>query len=620
MKQVLATVFVVLLAMSAQAQDEQRWWGYYDGEERLAEFGTGSTEDYHCAMFVPGNKGVAVGKKIVGVRVTVQGVADVRSLKLWLSRSLPQSGSGELWTKEAEVMESKATAGWGIAEEMVSQPYTLSSAGVYVGYSLQSDDPFPVLTTQSVTTQANGFFLKTSATYPSWVDMSTYRYGNVAIELLLEGSFLDYAASVKAFPETVLLCGSEAELPVTITNEGNNSVSSIDYTVTDEDGTTEGHLDLPSPIEGVKSAATVVLPFAVPSVARASQKSVTITRVNGQPNAAASKSATGTIVAIAESARRTTVMEEYTGTWCGWCPRGTVGISLLKRDFGEEFIGIAVHDNDPMTISDYASQRSRVGGYPSAFLNRLKAADPYHGSAYGGGSETTYGIYADVEREQQALTPAEVSVEATWTNDDRTAFVARASVTPLYDRTSASPYALAYVLLADSLKGEGKDWAQSNDYANVVFQGGYASEPNLGFLTEQPAYITDVAYNNVAIATAGLNNGVTGSVRAPFTNGIPIVHEQRFNIGSNVLVQDKQQLRVVAMLLNTQTGEVVTAAECRVVEQEQSGVEAVEGSQPSPDSSLSEAIYDLNGRRQWQLQRGLNIVRRADGSVVKMMK
>ena len=313
-------------------------------------------------------------------------------------------------------------------------------------------------------------------------------------------------------------------------------------------------------------------------------------------------------------------MEEYTGTWCGWCPRGTVGLQLLERDFGEAFIGIAVHDGDPMSIGDYATQKKRVGGYPSAFVNRLLAADPYHGSSYGGGQQKSYGIYDDVFSQQQALTPIAVSVEATWNTASMTAFTATATVTPCYDRTSASPYALVYVLLADSLCGEGKSWSQNNDYANVVFQGGYASEPNLGYLTEQPSYITDIAFDDVAIATAGINGGLSGSVPAPFVNGTAITHQQLFCISGNTLVQQKQQLRLAALLFNTKTGEIVNAAECRILTQEQTGVEACP--QPSSEGwgAGAATIYDLNGRRLPQLQRGFNIVRCADGTVSKVTK
>jgi hypothetical protein len=46
-----------------------------------------------------------------------------------------------------------------------------------------------------------------------------------------------------------------------------------------------------------------------------------------------------------------TVGEEKTGSWCGWCPRGAVALAQMETT--PNFIGIAVHNADPMTISSY---------------------------------------------------------------------------------------------------------------------------------------------------------------------------------------------------------------------------------------------------------------------------
>ena len=602
-------------ATVAAADDGQHWWGYYDGEEQLTEFGTGTIENYDCAIFIPGDKGAAVGKKMAGIRVVVQGVADAQELEVWLSRDLPLTVSQA--TIGCYAVDLSAATEGSPLELMFPQPCQLTASGVYVGFSLETTDPFPILTTQPQTTQPNGFYLKTSQTYTSWVDVTNYRNGNVAIQVLLEGSFLENAVSLIAFPEAVVLCGEEAVLPITLRNEGSSSVNTIDYVVSD-DGITqeERHLELASPIVGEKTTSVVELPFTVPSVARASEKTVTVTRVNGQTNESSTCSASGIIVAIDESAPRTSVMEEYTGTWCGWCPRGTVGLNLLERDFGDRFIGIAVHDGDPMSISDYASQKKLVSGYPSAFVNRQLAVDPYHGSSYGGGHETPYGIYSDVLILQQLLTPADVEVSAKWTSAAKTTFTAEALVTPRYDRPSLSPYTLGYVVLADSLYGEGADWAQNNDYAKVVFQGNYASEPNLGFLTEQPERITDIVYNDVAIAARGIDNGISGSVPAPFEKGVAIAHQQTFNMSNNALVQDKRHLRVVVLLFNSVTGEILNAAECNVVDAQQDVISTLEADTSADDSGRA---YSLDGKLLQKAMRGISILRGSDGRVRKII-
>ena len=51
---------------------------------------------------------------------------------------------------------------------------------------------------------------------------------------------------------------------------------------------------------------------------------------------------------------RTVVIEEGTGTWCGWCIRGIVAMDYMKKTYGDKFLGIAVHVNDVMQSYDYA--------------------------------------------------------------------------------------------------------------------------------------------------------------------------------------------------------------------------------------------------------------------------
>jgi thiol-disulfide isomerase/thioredoxin len=61
-------------------------------------------------------------------------------------------------------------------------------------------------------------------------------------------------------------------------------------------------------------------------------------------------------------------MEEYTGTWCGWCPRGIVGLQLVNETYGDRVQTIAVHYDDPMETSVYYSLLP--GSFPNATVNR----------------------------------------------------------------------------------------------------------------------------------------------------------------------------------------------------------------------------------------------------------
>jgi hypothetical protein len=70
-------------------------------------------------------------------------------------------------------------------------------------------------------------------------------------------------------------------------------------------------------------------------------------------------------------------IEQGTGTWCGWCPRGHVFMdSMAKTNPGAATL-IAVHNGDPMTVAAYDNGLGDlIGGYPSVMVGREYEIDP----------------------------------------------------------------------------------------------------------------------------------------------------------------------------------------------------------------------------------------------------
>lgn len=71
---------------------------------------------------------------------------------------------------------------------------------------------------------------------------------------------------------------------------------------------------------------------------------------------------------------RTVLIEEGTGTWCMWCPRGQYYLKELHKKRPGEFIDIAVHVSDPMMVADYAMSLYApffyTYGLPSCVMDR----------------------------------------------------------------------------------------------------------------------------------------------------------------------------------------------------------------------------------------------------------
>ncbi|MDC1492530.1 Omp28-related outer membrane protein [Flavobacteriaceae bacterium] len=73
------------------------------------------------------------------------------------------------------------------------------------------------------------------------------------------------------------------------------------------------------------------------------------------------------------------VVEDYTGTWCGYCPPVAHAIDEL-RELSDNITVVGIHNNDQLTIDQEADLRSElgIGGFPSARLNRtISWIDPY---------------------------------------------------------------------------------------------------------------------------------------------------------------------------------------------------------------------------------------------------
>ncbi|WP_124981756.1 Omp28-related outer membrane protein [Nonlabens xiamenensis] len=82
---------------------------------------------------------------------------------------------------------------------------------------------------------------------------------------------------------------------------------------------------------------------------------------------------TVTVEVIEPSYTTKMLIEDYTGAWCGWCPRMSQSIENLNaQDNGDKYISIAIHNGDSMTFSGEGQMRNQFGvrGFPTGILNR----------------------------------------------------------------------------------------------------------------------------------------------------------------------------------------------------------------------------------------------------------
>lgn len=428
--------------------------------------------------------------------------------------------------------------------------------------------------------------------------------GGACIQLIIESdNFAKNALVPNDFGTFTVALGKTRNVAINATNVG-ETLSNIDYTIT-LDGTVgaEKHLDF-----GKTYASGDLVELSIPFDAAATTGKhavkFTVTKVNGVANETASNVANGTNYTLAKEFQKVSVVEECTGTGCGWCPRGHVGMRLVSEQYGDNVICMAAHmynSTDPMYLSGYYYSCGAYGdfkGAPTSIVNRnTDIVDPYDdmpslvGKSYG------------------ELPIAEVNVVGMF-NEDQTEVTAYGSVESL---VTGSNYDLAYVLLADGLKGTSNAWKQSNYYSQ--YSKTQINDENLNDFCDMGSSFF-MTFNDVIIAhsyNSKTNKTAFGGLHAGTvtTNEYTLTMPTKKALAAAI---DKDQVYVVAILTDKTTGEIINAAKAKV----QNNSTAIETVNTGANAKVV-ARYAANGTQLSAPQKGLNILKMSDGTTRKVI-
>lgn len=269
----------------------------------------------------------------------------------------------------------------------LDKPYTITGDKIYVGY---------YMTTKTTQDYALGFdlnkddysqysgYVSTGATESAiWglFSNSGDQFGNACIRVRVEGETLPTdRLSVTDFDlPTFSRVGETFSGNVRVLNVGANQIEKfeLEYQLgTANPQTTLIKLSTPLGISGKTTAELPGLMFWQEDFECPFK--VRVISVNGK-EVADPQWVTTTMIISDNVYPRTCVIEEGTGTWCGWCIRGYVGMEYMKDTYGDksDYIGIAVHSGDAMVASSYSSFVNKYfKGFPSAMANREIAFDP----------------------------------------------------------------------------------------------------------------------------------------------------------------------------------------------------------------------------------------------------
>ena len=520
---------------------------------------------------------------------------------------LPEVTAVTLHSSDVDVIIKETTPrtvnkGWNYVK--FKTPQELDPIGVFISYTYtqtNSANCYGICFWGEAV--ANGSWtriINPSTGKPMWSNVSS-QIGAICIQLIVEADPLpDYDIVPSAVETEPMAAGLEGQCALYVTSNSQKQIESFEYTVElgESSYTRTAELNRPIPSGTDQQAGFYVTLPAQETYGKYDGK-ITISKVNGEALDPAT-SITFKQDVYTRLAQRRSVVEEFTGTGCGNCPRGWAGMEYLKENYPENCIGIAVHqynNSDPMYCGRYGGLG--LSAAPACKIDRKVTADPYYGI-------DNTGIHHAVEYYSSLAPAVDVQVNGTF-NEEMTKVTCNADVEFL---TDTGKYTIAYVLTADGLTGKGA-WLQQNYYAS----NGASMSAVLPEISSFADFLqggskgkaaVELVYNDAMIGSSYSTSGsnlakALGSSK--HTAGEVVNHSYTCSISVGDACKaalDYDQIYVVALVLDT-NGQIANAARAKVSTLD--GINTV----LAPTTQSSEA-YDLSGRRIAAPQHGVNIV------------
>ena len=559
-----------LIVNNVELKDGEVWWYNHD-VNALYDDGNSSCVGtqyvgvrYYAAIYIP--KGLAGGKG-----TTIDGFSFYRNtlacqnVTLWVSTHLPNTEMDadieilDIPNNQLSTEESK------YHQVAFSQPHEIPEGGLYVGYSFDitadmMNAGYPCAFTKSIKNRKGGFWMKAS-NHPKWDEM-TEDYGNLIAQVLMGGNVYKNAVRISDFSYASAVIGGKTKAEVILCNEGANKLNSVTLNIVGENGSEyerNATLTVPLAVQMLAGTtyvqATATFELDADAAQGADKKTITVTKVNGADNELQKGiSTTGTLYTLVSQPTNTTVLENRTSTISGGGAMNMTIRKILSEEFGNKLIPIAVHSLDIMAIDEYQQLSNMTYNLEQGFVNRERIKDMYRGDYY-----ERWGIKKVIQDAQNTIVPGSVTIDASWADDDMNVIDIHTDTRFMMDADNL-PFRLGFVLLEDGLHGTGSAWAQANQLS------GYndLEDEAFDYWVSQPNPIEGLKFDNVPVAAWSPFYGIEESVSETVKAGESNVYNFKANIAGNRLIQNKENLSVVALLVDKQNGTIINGSKCKI--------------------------------------------------------
>ena len=271
---------------------------------------------------------------------------------------------------------------------------------------------------------------------------------------------------------------------------------------------------------------------------------VTVSDANG--NAAdedpANDSKTFIVDGVIPAQHKKVYVEEGTGTWCQWCPHGAVAMQNLDENFSDFFVGIAVHNGDPMEVQEF-NDGLGASSFPSAMVDR-------NGEYFNPVPD------ALEERFYNRVTVDPSAILDIGAEYDEATRELKISVTATMLSNTLGDYRLNCIIAEDNVTGTTSDYAQANAYSGSgVSMGGYENLPS-------PVPASMMEYDHVGRALLGGYDGVAESIPNPGVMGEVYTTVFNYTLPDNF---NEDNIKIVGILIRS-TGSVDNANQASIDE------------------------------------------------------
>ena len=391
---------------------------------------------------------------------------------------------------------------------------------------------------------------------------SRVRFAVIILFCLLISPIKAQNVSCSVSNKVYVASGQTGKARVLLNNwERNYPVKSISYTLY-LNGTTseERNIELSKPLTYDEN---VSIDIEVPAANRPGVDafSVTIVKVNGQPNRNGFATSGSERFTLSRAVWRKAVVEELTAMDCPHCPSGIASLERLNHIASDRVIGLAAHADHLLGAGDYYNVFRKFPGRPKIVLNGKDVVSAYMGRS--STNQYSFGLLNDVEQVSGfQQTPVEVKIQAAW-SADRKSIEVRSSTTfrcPIEE----NPYRLAYALTADNLKDPSffqyNNFSHDPEWAN--------SAPEMQFFYHADRVVRGMPYNDVVLSATGIDNGIINSLPNKMSLDKSFEHTHLFGnlpyYKGFRFVKNDTKVHAIVLVIDPKTREIINAERCVV--------------------------------------------------------